>query len=101
MSDIRLRLPDSLHRTVREIAEKDQVSINQFIAMAVAEKAAAYLTVDHLAERAERADPAVFDRLLARVPDVAPASGDELPGGARRRRRPVIRSARRARRRRR
>ncbi len=95
MSDLRLRLPDSLHRAVREIAGKDDVSINQFIAMAVAEKAAAYLTVDYLAERAERGDPAVFDRLLARVPDAAPASGDELPGRARRRRRPVTRARRR------
>ena len=101
MSDLRLRLPDSLHRTVREIAEKDEVSINQFIAMAVAEKAAAYLTADYLAERAKRADPAVFDRLLARVPDVAPASGDELPESARRRRRPVTRGPRPTRRRRR
>ena len=79
MSDLRLRLPDSLHKKVREIAERDEVSINQFIATAVAEKAAAYLTVEHLEERARRADPALFDRLLNRVPDTAPVAGDELP----------------------
>jgi predicted HicB family RNase H-like nuclease len=33
-----LRLPDSLHRKLREIAKKDDVSINQFIATAVAER---------------------------------------------------------------
>jgi HicB family len=79
MSNLRLRLPDSLHRKLREIAEKDDVSINQFIATAVAEKAAAYLTLDYLTERAGRADPSLFDRLLARVPDADPAPGDELP----------------------
>jgi predicted transcriptional regulator len=82
MSDLRLRLPDSLHKKLREIAERDDVSINQFIATAVAEKAAAYLTVEYLEERARRADPALFDRLLGRVPDTAPVEGDELPSDA-------------------
>lgn len=89
MSDLRLRLPDSLHRKLREIAEKDDVSINQFIATAVAEKAAAYLTLEYLEERARRADPSLFDRLLARVPDTAPLPGDELlPASRPRKRRP-------------
>lgn len=78
MSDLRLRLPDSLHSKVREIAERDEVSINQFIATAVAEKAAAYLTVEYLEERARHADPTLFDRLLNRVPDAPPVPGDEL-----------------------
>jgi hypothetical protein len=41
MSVLSLRLPDSLHRMVREVAAKDSVSINQFIATAVAEKMSA------------------------------------------------------------
>jgi predicted transcriptional regulator len=78
MSNLSLRLPDSLHRKLREIAEKDDVSINQFIATAVAEKAAAFLTVEYLEERGQRADPNLIDRLLARVPDVEAVPGDEL-----------------------
>src|SRR5216684_429865 len=78
MSNLSLRLPDSLHRKLREIAERDDVSINQFIATAAAEKAAAFLTVEYLEERGRRADPKPFDRLLSRVPDVPPFPGDEL-----------------------
>ena len=77
MSTLSLRLPESLHRKVRELAEKESISINQFIATAVAEKMAALLTEEYLAERARRADPAAFDRILARVPDVPPIPGDE------------------------
>jgi len=33
MSTLSLRLPESLHRKIRELAERDDVSINQFIAM--------------------------------------------------------------------
>lgn len=79
MSSLSLRLPDSLHDKVRELAERDDVSINQFIATAIAEKAAALLTLEYLEERAGRSDAKVFDRILGRVPDVAPVRGDELP----------------------
>lgn len=97
MSSLSVRLPDSLHEKVRELARRDDVSINQFIATAVAEKASALLTVDYLKQRARRAEPELFARLLNRVPDVAPLAGDELPAevpsrtasGARRRGRRV------------
>lgn len=81
MSSLSVRLPDSLHRKIRELAERDDISINQFIATAVAEKAAALLTVDYLEERGRRADPRPLDRLLRRVPDVPPVPGDEIPRG--------------------
>jgi hypothetical protein len=79
MSTLSLRLPESLHQKVRELAERDDVSINQFIATAVAEKAAALLTVDYLEERGRRANVELIDRILARVPDAPPEPGDELP----------------------
>jgi len=84
MSNLSLRLPDSLHRKIRELAEREDVSINQFIATAAAEKAAALLTLEYIEERARRADPRLVDRLLRRVPDVPPVPGDELPVSSRR-----------------
>ncbi len=86
MSMLSLRLPESLHRMVREVAAKDSISINQFIATAVAEKMSALLTEEYLEQRARQADPAGFDRILSRVPDVPPLPGDEreLPEARRR-----------------
>ena len=78
MSMLSLRLPESLHRKVRELAAKESISINQFVTTAVAEKMSALLTEEYLEKRARRANPAAFDRILARVPDVAPIPGDEL-----------------------
>jgi len=79
MSTLSLRLPASLHHKVRELSERDEVSINQFIATAVAEKAAALLTVEYLEARGHRGSRTQFDRILARVPNVPPMPGDELP----------------------
>ena len=79
MSTLSLRLPTSLHDKIRELSEQDEVSINQFIATAVAEKAAALLTVEYLEARGRRGSRSQFDRILARVPNVPPIPGDELP----------------------
>lgn len=79
MSTLSLRLPASLHDKIRELSERDEVSINQFIATAVAEKAAALLTVEYLEARGRRGSQSQFDRILARVPDVPSIPGDELP----------------------
>ncbi len=84
MSTLSLRLPDSLHAKVRELAAQDDVSINQFIAVAVAEKAAALMTVDYLEERGRRGRRADYLEVLDRVPDRPPLPGDEWPLRARR-----------------
>jgi len=70
MSAISIRLPDSLHRLARDIARQDQVSMNQFIASAVAEKVSALATEQYLNERAARGSPDKFRAALAQVPDV-------------------------------
>ena len=78
MSAISLRLPESLHAKVRDIAQREGVSINQLISTAVAEKLSALLTQEYLEERARRGSRKKFDKALSRVRDVDPDSGDEL-----------------------
>ena len=79
MSTLSLRLPTSLHRNLRELAEREGVSINQIINAAVGEKVAALHTLDYLRARAKRGSRAAFDAVLAKVPDVEPPDYDRLP----------------------
>ena len=76
MSTISLRLPESLHKKVRELAKSEDVSINQLITTALAEKMSALMTVDYLEERAARGDKSKFERAMAKVRDTAPDNGD-------------------------
>ena len=78
MSTISLRLPDSLHNRARVLAREDGISINQFIASAVAEKMSALDTQNYLEQRAKRGSLAKFRAALAKVPDVAPVESDRL-----------------------
>lgn len=78
MSTLSLRLPDSLHKRVRQLAQQDGISINQFISTAVAEKLAALMTEEYLEERARRGSRERFLAILSKVPDAPPEPGDEL-----------------------
>ncbi len=79
MSTLSLRLPNSLHRQLKEISGREGVSINQFVASAAGEKVAALLTADYLQERAALGKRAAFDAVLRRVPNVVPDAEDQLP----------------------
>ena len=81
MATLSLRLPESLHRKLAELAKVEGVSLNQLLSSAAAEKLAALMTEEYLAERAKRASRRKFDSVLAKVPSAAPISGDELPAG--------------------
>jgi len=78
MSTLSLRLPESLHKQVRELADREGISINQFVVMAVAEKMSALLTEEYLEERARRGSRRRFERAMAKVKDRPPESKDRL-----------------------
>jgi hypothetical protein len=78
MSTLSLRLPESLHKQLKTVAEREGVSINQFITTAVAEKLSALMTVDYLNERAARGDRARFDHVLSKIRDVPVEEEDRM-----------------------
>ena len=78
MSTLSVRLPDSLHKRVKQMAEGEGVSMNQFITLAVAEKVSALMTVEYLKKRAKRGSRQKFEAVLANVPDVEPEVYDRL-----------------------
>jgi len=78
MSTISLRLPNYLHIQVRELAKRENVSINQLVTLALAEKISALLTEDYLTKRASRGSRKEFERAMAKVADVEPLPHDAL-----------------------
>lgn len=78
MSNLSLRLPESLHRELKELSKQENVSINQLIATAVAEKVAALKTIEYLRERGARGRRGRFDAVLGKVRDVEPSDGDDI-----------------------
>jgi hypothetical protein len=68
-----------LHASLRSVAKKDNVSINQLINSAIAEKVSALMTEDYLETRAARGSRLLFEQAMAQVPAVEPAEYDRPP----------------------
>jgi hypothetical protein len=77
MTALTIRLPNSVHQKIKELAARDDVSVNQFIASAASEKMASVLTLDYLKAEAAKGKRGDFDHYLSMVPDVPAQLGDE------------------------
>ena len=72
-----LRLPTSVKSAAEKLAKEEGISLNQFVATAVAEKLSAMSTAAFFAERSERADFEAFRAILIRQGGEPPRDGDE------------------------
>jgi hypothetical protein len=74
-----LKLPTSIKEAAARLAKEDGVSLNQWIAAAVAEKVGAVQTAAALLkQRAGEAKPEDLLPWLENAPDVPPEPGDEI-----------------------
>lgn len=81
MTTIEAKVPDYLAKLAAEVAEREKVSVDQIIALALSAQVEAWRIRDDMDTRARRAKPEHFAALLNQVPDVPPMPGDELPEG--------------------
>ena len=68
----------SLKSEAEKVAAEEGTTLNQFINVAVAEKLAALRTARYFEDRASRARPDAFDRLMKTAGDEPPRPGDEV-----------------------
>lgn len=79
MSTVSLTLPESLHKEAAALAQRENISFDQLVATALAEKMSALMTETYLAERAKRGSREKFERGLAKVRAAEPEEYDKLP----------------------
>ena len=75
---VSLSLPASLKAAAEHCARRDGVSLNRFVATALAEKIGARDAAAFLAERGRGGDAAAAIAFLRSAPDVEPVDGDEI-----------------------
>ncbi len=74
-----LRLPRSIKQAVERYAKEDGISMNQFMATAVAEKLSALESAKFFQGRYERMNLEKFDEVMFRKRGETPREGDEMP----------------------
>ncbi len=78
MSSLTVQLPESLKKTIEDLAAREGYSVSQFLASAAGEKLAVVLTMDYLRREAAAGRRDDFEKYLASVPEVPPQRGDKL-----------------------
>jgi hypothetical protein len=78
MSTLTIQLPESLKKTIEDLAAREGYSVRQFLASAAGEKLAVVMTMDYLRREAAAGRREDFEKYLAASPDVPPLPGDEL-----------------------
>ncbi len=76
MSTVQVKLPDSVLEQARELAARDQIPLDYFVALAVAERVSALRGIAYLEERAQRGNAAKLKEVLVKAPDVEPEPSD-------------------------
>jgi hypothetical protein len=75
-----VELPEALVHEAQAVAQAAQLSLDEFVRAAIAEKIAAARTAQYVRTRAVRADPQAFLAVLERIKQAAGpvVEGDEL-----------------------
>ena len=76
MVKLQLRLPENIHQTAKQLARKQEVSLNQLLVTSISNELVRQETLAFFAPVVEQFDEGAFRTALARVPDVVPAEED-------------------------
>jgi hypothetical protein len=77
MTTLQAAIPDDLHAALMAQATREHISLDALISRTLRAAVALPLLGLSVQERAARGNWENFDRIMARVPDVPPAPGDE------------------------
>lgn len=78
MTNLNAQIPDSLYKQVEALAAREDISVDQLVAIALSAQVSAWMTKDYLEQRAERGSWQKFQQVLTKVPDVEPEDYDKL-----------------------
>ncbi|HLX62935.1 MAG TPA: hypothetical protein VKX17_16805 [Planctomycetota bacterium] len=78
MTKLRAKVPESLYDQVAALAERERISVDALVAMALNAQVAAWLIRDSIAARARRGELKKFDRGMGKIRSVKPAANDRL-----------------------
>ena len=78
VSTLTIQLPESLKKSIEDLAVREGYSVSQFLASAAGEKLAVVMTMDYLGREAAADRRKDFEKYLAVVPDAPPQPGDGL-----------------------
>ena len=81
MTTVEAKIPESCAQQARELAERENIPLEQIISLAVTQAVGIWSNESYIALRAARATKEKFIDALRQVPDSEPPEYDRLPEG--------------------
>lgn len=78
MSNLNVQISDSLYKQIEALAAKENMSLDQLVAIALSAQVSAWMTKEYIEEKAKRGSWDKFQQVLNKVPDVEPEDYDKL-----------------------
>jgi len=78
MTTLNTQVPETLLRYAKALAEREKISLDQFVSMALASQISSWQTQQEFAERAKRGSWDRAREILAKGGDVEPSPEDKL-----------------------
>lgn len=78
MSNLNVQISDSLYKQIEALAAKENMSLEQLVAIALSAQVSAWMTKEYIEEKAKRGSWDKFQQVLDKVPDVDPEDYDKL-----------------------
>ncbi|AFZ60448.1 hypothetical protein H6G54_01635 [Anabaena cylindrica FACHB-243] len=78
MSNLNVQIPDSLYKQVEALANKENMSLEQLVSIALSAQVSAWMTKDYIDEKAKHGSWDKFQQVLNKVPDIEPDEYDQL-----------------------
>lgn len=72
------KIPDALYQQIENLANQEQIPIDQLITMALSAQISAWLTKDYLEEKAQQGSWEKFTQVLDKVSEQEPEDYDKL-----------------------
>ena len=79
MTTIEAKIPEPVFKQAEELAEREKISLEQLISLAVTQAVGVWSNESYLSLRAKRGSREGFLKALEQVPDGEPAEYDRLP----------------------
>nr|VFJ45755.1 MAG: hypothetical protein BECKFM1743A_GA0114220_100295 [Candidatus Kentron sp. FM]VFJ45956.1 MAG: hypothetical protein BECKFM1743C_GA0114222_100325 [Candidatus Kentron sp. FM]VFK07398.1 MAG: hypothetical protein BECKFM1743B_GA0114221_100405 [Candidatus Kentron sp. FM] len=76
MTQLNIEIPNRIYRGIRDLSEREHISLDRLVAQALGEKLSAVASEDYLARRAERGNRERFLAVLDKAPDIQPEEDD-------------------------
>jgi hypothetical protein len=81
MTTIEAKIPEPVLKQAEALAEREQISLEQLISLAVTQAVGIWSNESYISLRAKRGSREGFLKALEQVPDVEPPEYDRLPEG--------------------